>query len=194
MARKTRAFPLLIELFVVMVGVLAALAFDEWREEQQREELLVNVLNGLLVETRNNLQATTDVVEYHARLRDVFDEYANRLEETGEWQYPEEAYGGMRLAELSDAAYQSGLMTGLLPLVHYDTLEAMSRVYGRIAAYGRDNERYALATLQTDFRNGSRYLRILNFHFSALADSETLLIEEIRALEDQLAQEIALRQ
>ena len=46
MSRRRRAYPLLVELSVVMVGVLAALAFDEWREEQQREDLLVNVLNG----------------------------------------------------------------------------------------------------------------------------------------------------
>ncbi|MDJ0653776.1 MAG: hypothetical protein QNJ40_06470 [Xanthomonadales bacterium] len=193
MSRRRRAYPLLVELSVVMVGVLAALAFDEWREEQQREDLLVNVLNGLLVETRGNLQAAEDVVEYHRRMRDVFDDYANRLRETGKWQYPEEATEGMRLAELSDAAYQSGLMTGLLPLVQYDTLEAMSRVYGQIDAYFRNNERYALATLQTDFRDGSRYLRILNFHFGALADSEATLIEAIKALESRLEQEIRER-
>ncbi len=186
MVDRRRTGGLLVELFIVMVGVLVALAFDEWREEQQRAEVLNNVLVAMVEETERNLAAVREVRAYHEEMRDVFNDYANRFEETREWAFPDEEFEGMRLAELSDAAYQSGLMTGLLPRLEFGTLQEISRAYARVESYNRDNERFALATLQTDFKDASRYLRILNFHFASLNDSETRLIPAFEALSEQL--------
>ncbi|MEM9305349.1 MAG: hypothetical protein AAGE01_24790 [Pseudomonadota bacterium] len=170
---------LAVELTLICAGALLALAFDEWREQRELDNRAGAMLEQIAAEFRTNHERISAVVDYHREMADVMNELARQLADDGQWNFPPEGYGGVQVPTLLTASVEAATMAQVVPRFPPDVIREISEVTTQIRKYERDAQNYGLATLQTDFANGTRYLRLLNFWLESMARSEVELLESI---------------
>jgi type II secretory pathway pseudopilin PulG len=182
---------IVFDMVLVVVSVLMGLALGNWRDDQERAKLKTRVLESLSREIAANRTAIDSALDYQDRMTKAFREANELYQSTREFRYPEEAKGRKAAVRFSRAAYDSAIVSQVLPRIEVDTLLKLSALYGEQDAYADAVRNYAMATLQVDFSDGSRYFRLLSNEYAQLAQSERelqpLLTEADAAVQAELA-------
>lgn len=177
---------------LVVVSVLLALALGNWREDHEKRALTHKVLVALSEEIDANREAINKMLDYQDRMAAAFRESSLLYQKTGEFRFPEEAKARTAVIRFSRAAYDSALVTQVLTGVSVDTLLKLSALYGAQDAYYDLQRTYAGATVQTDFNDGARYLRLLSNEYVQLAESERRMLPALDAAASVVRREAGL--
>lgn len=164
------------DMALVIVSVLLALALGNWREDREKAQLTRNVLAALAKEIDANRAAINAALDYQDRMTIAFRESNELFQKTREFRFPEEARGRQAAVRFSRAAYDSALVSQVLPRIGVDTVLTLSALYSEQDAYADQLRNYASATIQTDFSDGTRYLRLLSNEYAQLAETERRIL------------------
>lgn len=181
----------LFDMALVIVSVLMGLALGNWRDDQERARLKTRVLEALTQEIAANRKAIESVVEFQEQMAVRFKEANERLRKTGEFRYPEEARSRKPSVRFSHAAYDSAVVSQVLPRIEVDTLLKLSALYNEQAAYADLARNYATAALQVDFSDGLRFFQLLSFQYGQLAEAEREIQPLLTAAETAVRAELA---
>ncbi len=122
---------LLVETFSVVLGILVALAVNDWRENREHARLAAQVVTSFQREIATNDSALTERAAYHRAMADSLGALVAR-------SAGREPPGGLRAIRgwhgitpvlLRSAAWESALATQALSYVDYRTVADLSRIY-----------------------------------------------------------------
>lgn len=179
----------LFEMLLVVISVLLALTLDNWREDREKAALTQSVLAALAQEIDANRGAINAALDYQDRMAIAFREAYEVFEKSGEFRFPDDARNRSAAVRFSRAAYDSAVIAQVLPRIGIDTVLKLSALYAEQSAYDDLLRTYASATIQTDFANGSRYLRLRSNQYAELADVERRMLPLLEAAQVAVARE-----
>lgn len=122
----------LFEAALIVLGVLLALAVNEWREGRQQSERAEVALQSIRAELRENLRSVERARANHRAMQDSLQAYAARGQ-----MPPRRIYlGGIfNPALVHSAAWESARETDAAGNFQYDLMLTLSQVYGEQARY-----------------------------------------------------------
>ena len=128
---------LLLEVFFIVLGVMIALAANEWREQRALDTRTNTALENIRLEILRNQQTMQQRLPYHEALRDSLENYLPELRGVSFQQVSERRLGmqrGLFFLLVYDAAWQAALTSEVLSNVDYETLTVLSTIY-QVQAY-----------------------------------------------------------
>lgn len=128
----------LFESLLIMISILAALGLDEWRDNQQNDEIVEKAMSNFLSEIRQNKARVEDAAPFNKGLRDVLDRrhQEGSVTSTDDFIAILESYNPV---VLQSTAWDTALATGSVTKMDYNLVSALSLTYGL-------QERYQQAT------------------------------------------------
>lgn len=186
---RSRPGGLLLEFTMIIVGAFLALALDDWRDRQERDERDQAVLVQVAAELAANGERLETESRYHRAMVGPIGEARQRMIDTGEFGFPEGWVGSQPIL-LTRTAFDVAVMNGVLARVPPETALSLARVYelGERGAVRRNN--VSLATLQSSFTDGVRYLRLQEQAVITELETVDTLLPLIKEAEGQVAQAI----
>jgi hypothetical protein len=138
--RKLRWLPILLEAFFVVLGVVLALAANEWREHLNQKQHAATALASIRNELASNRQAVVSALTYHLHLVDTLATFVGRSPQA---QSSASAYPDNRLfsrgyiapATLLNTAWEAANATDALAHMDYDAVLLLSRIYEEQRTY-----------------------------------------------------------
>ncbi|HWL40485.1 MAG TPA: hypothetical protein VNO75_09620 [Gemmatimonadaceae bacterium] len=126
------AGPALFEAAFVVLGVVLALAANEWRQQRKDEHRVAVATRAINAELASNRTAVAAASAYHSRLLDSL-----RLGDSPSWRPSVMLFsrGFVSPAQLSSTAWQTAGTTGVVEHMPYQTVLRLSRVYASQARY-----------------------------------------------------------
>lgn len=124
--------PLILEVFFIVLGVMVALAANEWRENRALAKRTDAALENIRLEILRNQQTLQQRLPYHEALRDSLESYLPELRTVSFGQVSERRLGmqrGLYFLLVYDAAWQTALTSQVLSNVDYETLTVLSTIY-----------------------------------------------------------------
>ena len=128
---------LVIEVVFIVLGVMVALAANEWRENHALDKRTDAALENIRLEIVRNQQTLQQRLPYHEALRDSLESYLPELRNVSFGQVSERRLGmqrGLYFLLVYDAAWQTALTSQVLSNVDYETLTVLSTIY-QVQAY-----------------------------------------------------------
>jgi len=118
----------LFESALIVASILAALAFDEWREDRQDEEVLQLALLNFAAEIRQNKTRMDDAAPFNSGLRQVVARHYrdDDVRSVDEFVGMVASYSPARL---QSTAWDTALATGSLAKMDYGLVTALSLTY-----------------------------------------------------------------
>lgn len=153
-----RSAPLL-ELGLIVVGALLALALEDWQEARERTERDRVMLTMVSAELSANAERLSEDSRYHNAMLAPIMQSVRRMRQEGLFGLPE-GWQGVRPIILTSAAYELALQNGTLARVPAKAALQLAEAYEQLDALERSRANVQLVTLQTDFQDGPRYLRL----------------------------------
>lgn len=157
---------LIREVFIVIIGALVALAADDWQEERERDERDQQVLSMVLSEIKTNLDNIKSSGSYHEDMLKKLNESIDILSNEDRFVTPEGWQDTSEIPTLT-AAFQLALLSGTLSRIDADLALIISTLYDEIESFDIQRTQIGLSTLQTGFRDGTRYFRLKRVGFFA---------------------------
>lgn len=118
----------LTEAFFVVLGVVLALAANQWREERAAQRQADSALASILEEMQTNQAVVADSLDYHSQLLEMI--------RTTEQPTPRDfTRGFIAPAAIFRTAWQAASQTGALENMEYATVLELSRVYASQERY-----------------------------------------------------------
>lgn len=124
--------PLLLEVFFIVLGVMVALAANEWREGHALDKRTNAALENIRLEILRNQQTLQQRLPYHEALRDSLISYLPEIRNTSFQDIDEQRLGmqqGLFFLIVYDAAWQTALTSQILSNVDFETLTVLSTIY-----------------------------------------------------------------
>jgi hypothetical protein len=130
-----------LQCVLIVISIVLALGVEEWKDARKERALKLQSLGTFERELQANRLELDQSVAYHASLHDLLA----HLDSTGELRTPEEFYGtlgvqGFQPGSLRATAWQTAMATGVLRLLNYPTVDALSITYGLQADHERKSE------------------------------------------------------
>jgi len=124
----------LFESALITVSILLALGLDEWREDRQNEETVVQAMSNFLREIKQNKARVDDAAPFNKGLRDVLHRrYRDGdISSTNEFIDIVESYTPV---VLQSTAWETALATGSVTKMDYSLVSALSLTYGLQTRY-----------------------------------------------------------
>ena len=126
------AGPALFEAVFVVLGVVLALAANQWRETRQQRQRVSVATNAIAAELRDNRTAVAEAFAYHSRILDSL-----RIVRAPSWRPSPFLFsrGFVSPAQLSSTAWQSAAAAGVVEHMPYQTVLKLSRTYANQGRY-----------------------------------------------------------
>ncbi|MCH8135706.1 MAG: hypothetical protein IIB77_06990 [Proteobacteria bacterium] len=118
----------LFESALIVASILAALAFDEWREDRQDDEIMQFALLNFSAEIRQNKMRMDDTAPFNSGLRQVVARHYrdDDVRSVDEFVNMVASYSPARL---QSTAWDTALATGSLAKMEYELVAALSMTY-----------------------------------------------------------------
>lgn len=130
----------LLETLLIVVGILAALSVDEWRQQREARAHARTALEGIVQELRSNREAVRASLDYHGRKSAELYAYAHP-DSAGRHPRPGSFDRGfVAPAQVLSTAWVTARETGVLETLEYDRVLRISKVYA-------EQDRYELQTV-----------------------------------------------
>ncbi len=149
------------EFIIVIIGALIALAADDYQEASERAERDRQVLVMIQTELRANLNFITEAGDYHTRIQPKWLAAAESFATDGKFSLPD-GWEDTRQIESFNAAYELAVINGTLSRITPESGIILTRVYDELANFDEERSQIALATIQSSFRDGTRYYTLRN--------------------------------
>ena len=177
------------EFVIVIIGALIALAADDYQEASERAERDQQVLVMIQTELKANLEFIAEAGDYHSGIQPKWLESADLFAKDGNFTIPE-GWEDTRQIESYNAAYQLAVINGTLSRIAPESGIKLTRVYDEMANFDEERSQIALATIQSSFRDGTRYYTLRNvglqLEIRYIETMTPLLEEAITVVEQQL--------
>ena len=128
---KLRWLPILLEAFIVVLGVVLALAVNEWREDYNRNQHAEIALEGIVSELDVNRKAIDSALTYHLQLGDTLRDFMRQASQ-GALPYPDGrlfSKGYIAPATLLNTAWDAANATDAVTYMNYADVLMLSRIY-----------------------------------------------------------------
>jgi len=124
----------IFESALITVSILLALALDEWRDERQTEETVVQAMANFLYEIKQNKARIDDAAPFNRGLHDVLSRryQVGDITSTTEFINAVESYTPV---VLQSTAWETALTTGSVTKMNYNLVSALSLTYGLQSRY-----------------------------------------------------------
>jgi type II secretory pathway pseudopilin PulG len=124
--------PALFEATFVVLGVVLALAANQWREARQQRQRVSVATSAIAAELRDNRAAVVAASEYHSSMLDSL-----RVERAPSWRPSPFLFsrGFVSPAQLSSTAWQSAAAAGVVEHMPYQVVLRLSRAYANQGRY-----------------------------------------------------------
>lgn len=129
----------LFESALITVSILLALALDEWREDNQNQEMIEQAMANFLLEIRQNKARVDDAAPFSRGLGEVLE----RRYETGDIASVSEFVSVLESyspAVLQSSAWETAVATGSLAKMEYGLVTALSLTYNLQERYQQLNQ------------------------------------------------------
>lgn len=156
---------LLLEVFLIVIGVMVALGANEWRENRAIAQRTDTALENIRQEILRNQTALAKRLTYHEALRDSMQAYLPDLENISLQDIDRNRLGmtrGFHFLLIYDAAWQTALTSQILPYVEYETLTTLSTIY-QVQDNLKSSEALLVELIITpdNFRTGNLFYAVL---------------------------------
>lgn len=131
---RKRLPDLMVEAGMIFLAVVLALAAEEWREKQDRQDLADRALHSVVEEIRSNLVELERTAPRNVERLEAAREVLKELEVGGE---SGDADIGLEVSLLSTAAWQSAQMSQAVHYFDLDAMRQLSEVYEIQEMYDR---------------------------------------------------------
>ena len=131
---RKRLPDLMVEAGMIFLAVVLALAAEEWREKQDRQDLADRALHSVVEEIRSNLAELERTAPRNVERLEAAREVLKELEVGGE---SGDADIGLEVSLLSTAAWQSAQMSQAVHYFDLDAMRQLSEVYEIQEMYDR---------------------------------------------------------
>ena len=177
---------LLIEVFSIVLGVLLALALNEWREQHSHQSQADSALQNISNELRANLELLTLLHENNTATIAAMSE-----EQDVEPEKDRNFIPGLQLRE---TAWETLLSTGLSNYVDYETILMLSETFSMQSIYKQTGMQLteaamnvaAYATVSGTDVNNLHFQRQFVGYFEMLVRIEEELLKSYREVIDHL--------
>ena len=179
---------LLIEVFSIVLGVLLALAMNEWREQRSHQSQAESALQNISNELRSNLELLTLLHE-----NNTVTLSAMSAEQDAE---PDEDRNFIPGLQLRETSWETLLSTGVSNYVKYETMLMLSETYSMQSIYKQTGMQLTEAAMNvaayatvsgTDVNNEHFQSQFINY-FEILVSIEGVLLKSYREVIDHLDQ------
>ena len=118
----------LFESFLIVISIVFALALDEWREDQDIQELVNRSVDSFEMEIERNKSTIEYIAPIHAGLQEIL---VRRRGEDGPQAVAEfrDLMAGFQPPQLFTSAWDTAVATGALSRMDYDVVRALSLTY-----------------------------------------------------------------
>ncbi len=124
--------PMLLEVFFIMLGVMVALAANEWRENSALAKRTDVALENIRLEILRNQATLQQRLPYHQAMSDSIHVNYPKLRDVS-LEFEEVTRLGMArgpfFESLYNTAWQTALTSQILPNVDYETLTLLATIY-----------------------------------------------------------------
>ena len=125
------------EAVFVVLGVVLALAANEWRQNVKAQELADAALSSMIVELETNRDLVRESREYHEGKVELLQQKMG----AGTSPAPRDFDRGfINPAWTTDTAWEVAKETGVLADIEYETVLTLSATYDRIERYTKQSE------------------------------------------------------
>jgi len=131
---RKRLPDLMVEAGMIFLAVVLALAAEEWREKQDRQDLADRALHSVVEEIRSNLVELERTAPRNVERLEAAREVLKELEVGAE---SGDADIGLEVSLLSTAAWQSAQMSQAVHYFDLDAMRQLSEVYEIQEMYDR---------------------------------------------------------
>lgn len=151
---------ILLESFFIMLGVLLALAADQWRESANHRRESATALASIRDEIEVNRRAVRESLDYHLSLSGELRTFARQVKEQGggtEAHLPDRrifSQGFVKPASLLHTAWEAANATDAVSHMSYADVLALARVYEQQRHYERQAEQVGELVYATLFHEG----------------------------------------
>lgn len=168
---------------------MVALGLEDWLDERQKTERAEALLLLVSTELASNRSKIAEEIEYHREMVEPLADRVRVFREDGEFSLPD-GWEGTRPIALASTAFQLAVSSNLLARLEPTTALEIASVYELIERSEIDRANLSLATLQTDFRDGDRYLRLLSYAVVQEVSRADTLSTRLASASDLLEREI----
>ena len=119
---------------LIVGSILIALAFDEWREEREEDELVARAQYSFSLELKQNLERLDDAVPFNSALFDYFSR-SHAAGEIDSIDKVNEVVRGLQPTILENTAWSTAVATGALAKMDYELVAALSLTYNMQSRY-----------------------------------------------------------
>lgn len=192
--KKIELRPILLEAFFVVLGVVLALAANEWRQsraEGQRTELAIEALKE---EIALNQQMLRESVDYHLAISDSLRQHGMRARNTGVDAPPPISVfskGFIHPTDLVTTSWSLAISTDALSNMPFYQALAFSRIYALYDAYEKQKESVA-DLFYVDLYQGGYQKVLANYQnlsiiVGTFSYTECELMETVRSSTNEVA-------
>ena len=126
------AGPALFEATFVVLGVVLALAANEWRQSREERRRASVATTAIAAELQANRAALVTASQYHTQLLDSLRAQRPATWRPSPWMFPR---GFVAPAQLSSTAWQSAADAGVVEHMPYKAVLRLSRAYADQSRY-----------------------------------------------------------
>lgn len=169
------------ELALIIVGVLIALAVDEWREHQDFAARSASALGQVRIELARNAELVTIAAPRHAAVAGAYQQALEKLQTEKRFERPQGELGNVEMTALTRSAFEALLLSGVATTLEPTSLALIAQAYDSDQQYRDLSGRYMSSVLATDFMDGERYFQQMWFWAEALSIEEKRLAAQHQA-------------
>lgn len=118
----------LIEMVLIVVSVLVALAVGEWNEDRANNRLATEVLERIVTELNRNAAELEEVHKKHQALHDALKKELDKMEKNGKFDKIEIALN-LQLGAFQRTAWQTALVTQAVRYIDFEVVQRLSAIY-----------------------------------------------------------------
>ena len=119
----------LVESVLIVASILLALGLDEWREDQEIQELIDRSLVNFTNELSRNKSRIEDVSAYHQGVWKILDRRNSQPDSASVIEF-RNIMEAMQPVVLTQSAWQTAVATGALGRMEFELVSALSLTYG----------------------------------------------------------------
>ncbi|MEM6817681.1 MAG: hypothetical protein AAF578_02725 [Pseudomonadota bacterium] len=180
----------LAELALILIGAIVALGLEDWADERQEAENAVALLRLVNSELASNQSRIETEIPYHRSMLEPMAESLRSFGEGNDFSLPE-GWQGTRPIALTKTAFRLAVSSNLLARLDPAVALEIASVYELMERSEVDEANTSLATLQTDFKDGDRYLRLLSYAIKEEVRRADLLLPKLASASELLDAELS---
>lgn len=142
----------LFEAAFVVLGVVLALAANEWREQRASAARADHALAGILEELEENRRSVASSLAYHQGILEAIDAAAAASETPGIGTF---SRGFVSAANVYRTAWESASATGAFETMDFETVLSLSRAYAQQERYEHQAQGIAPLIYEDLYRGGT---------------------------------------